>query len=101
MMPNPSRRLRTSTVTSPASDNDAPSSPLPNLACPLCAGPNGCAVAASGRFDTPCWCASVAFDPVLLAREPEARRRAACICRRCAEDHAAAPVSRAIKPPRK
>jgi len=65
--------------------------PLPQLACPLCGGPNACAVAACGRYDAPCWCATVAFPPALLAQVPEERRRFACICRRCAEAAAARP----------
>ena len=35
--------------------------PLPAHRCPLCGGPNGCAAAAAGRFDVPCWCAEVRF----------------------------------------
>lgn len=58
--------------------------PLPHHACPLCGEENGCAVAASGRFDTPCWCQDVAIGPETLARVPPAQRNRACLCRRCA-----------------
>ena len=58
--------------------------PKPNNACPLCGGPNGCAPAASGSFDTPCWCTTTPIDPAALARIPESQRNLACICRKCA-----------------
>ena len=63
--------------------------PLAAPACPLCGGPNGCAPAASGRFDTPCWCLDLRFPPELLARVPADQRDRACICRACVEAHAA------------
>lgn len=52
--------------------------------CPLCGGPNDCAPARSGSFDTPCWCTTAAFDPSVLERIPESLRGRACLCRRCA-----------------
>lgn len=58
--------------------------PKPNNTCPLCGGPNGCAPAASGSFDTPCWCTTTPIDPAVLARIPEAQRHQACVCRNCA-----------------
>ena len=58
--------------------------PLPNLRCPLCGGPNDCAPAACGRFDTDCWCSRAAVSPDALARVPEAERGRACLCPRCA-----------------
>ena len=58
--------------------------PKPNNTCPLCGGPNGCAPAATGSFDSPCWCTTAVIDPSALARIPEAQRNLACICRRCA-----------------
>jgi len=58
--------------------------PLARAACPLCGGPNGCAVAAAGRFDVACWCRDVCFSAELLARVPPVHRGSACICRRCA-----------------
>lgn len=66
--------------------------------CPLCGGPNGCAMAPSPGepAGTPvsacsgdaqaCWCADVHFEPSLLARIPAEARRRACVCRACAED---------------
>ena len=61
-----------------------PAAPLAQHRCPLCGGPNDCAVAKSGRFDTPCWCRDVHFDERLLARVPAAKRGLACLCERCA-----------------
>lgn len=67
--------------------------PLANDLCPLCGGPNGCAPARSGSFETPCWCTTVRIDPAVLARIPEAQRNTACLCCQCAtgigigEDH--------------
>jgi len=58
--------------------------PLPNTGCPLCGGPNGCAPAASGSFDSPCWCSSVRMPAEVLARIPAAQRGLACLCRTCA-----------------
>ncbi|HYD96584.1 MAG TPA: cysteine-rich CWC family protein [Noviherbaspirillum sp.] len=58
--------------------------PKPNNACPLCGGPNGCAPAAAGSFDVPCWCTTAKVDAAVLARVPEALRGQACICAKCA-----------------
>ncbi|MDZ7858232.1 cysteine-rich CWC family protein [Sphaerotilus sp.] len=59
--------------------------PLPACHCPLCGGPNGCAPALSGTFDSPCWCTTVEMPAKVLARLPAAQRGQACICRACAE----------------
>lgn len=64
---------------------ERPAAPLPATGCPLCGGPNGCAPAVSGSFDSPCWCTAVAISPEVLARVPAAQRGQACICRACAE----------------
>jgi len=59
--------------------------------CPLCGGPNACALA--GVMDalrSGCWCASRRFDAALLARVPAESRGRACICRGCQQ--AAAPA---------
>ncbi|MFO1310435.1 MAG: cysteine-rich CWC family protein [Burkholderiales bacterium] len=56
--------------------------PLPALRCPLCGEPNACAPAQSGSFDTPCWCASVRFDPAALAAAAD--KPGACLCANCA-----------------
>lgn len=63
-----------------------PPQPLPAHSCPLCGGPNGCAAAAQGTFDTPCWCTQARFSAELLARVPPADRGRACICSRCAQE---------------
>ncbi|WP_416384877.1 cysteine-rich CWC family protein [Uliginosibacterium silvisoli] len=65
-------------------DGSAPTQPKQNHACPLCGGPNGCAVAQSGSFDVPCWCREQKIDPAVLARIPAAQRNLSCICERCA-----------------
>ncbi len=55
--------------------------------CPLCGGSNGCAMEAqraTGQAQPPCWCTRVEFSEALLAQVPEAARRKACICERCA-----------------
>jgi hypothetical protein len=52
--------------------------------CPACGGANACAVAATGRFDTPCWCSSVVIDPAVIEKLPEQQRGKACLCARCA-----------------
>ncbi len=63
--------------------------PKPNSTCPLCHGPNQCAPARSGSFDTPCWCTDAVIDPQALARIPDAQRGEACLCPCCAAgDHA-------------
>ena len=64
--------------------------PLPATACPLCGGPNGCAPAVSGSFDSPCWCTAVRIPAEVLARIPAAQRGLACVCRACAEAGGAA-----------
>jgi len=58
--------------------------------CPLCGGPNGCAPAQSGTFESPCWCATATFERELLDRVPLSLRGTACICARCAGAVAAA-----------
>lgn len=51
--------------------------------CPLCGGPNGCAIA-EGRAATSCWCMSAAIGEDVLARVPDALQGKACICAACA-----------------
>ena len=58
--------------------------PLPETRCPLCGGDNGCAPAASGTFETPCWCTTADFPPELLERIAAADRGRSCLCARCA-----------------
>ncbi len=64
--------------------------------CPLCAGPNRCAMAAGGTDASACWCTSVRFSAALLDRIPQAQRGVACVCASCAApngpDRAALPT---------
>lgn len=62
-----------------------PPAPLAAHRCPLCGGPNDCAVARARTFETPCWCRAVTIAPEMLARVPPAARGRACLCRACAE----------------
>lgn len=55
--------------------------------CPLCGGPNTCAMEtarATGHPQPPCWCTQVNFSAELLAQVPAAARQKACICKPCA-----------------
>ena len=56
--------------------------------CPLCGQPNLCAMEQARLTgqppSEPCWCTQANFSAELLARVPEAARRQACICARCA-----------------
>lgn len=65
-------------------DTTPPVAPIPAHACPVCGGPNECAAAMSGSFETPCWCRDATFSPDLMARVPEEQRGQACICQDCA-----------------
>jgi hypothetical protein len=57
--------------------------PLPNHACPVCGGPNGCAPAQGGDFDVRCWCMDVVPSADALAAVPADQVDRACLCRRC------------------
>ena len=61
----------------------APTLPQANVTCPACGGPNDCAPARSGSFDTPCWCAELAVDPAAIAALLDGKRAGSCLCRRC------------------
>lgn len=50
--------------------------------CPLCSGPNRCALATPDSKGEPCWCVGREFPPALLDRSPD---RTACICEACLE----------------
>ncbi|TXK30998.1 cysteine-rich CWC family protein [Ottowia sp. GY511] len=67
--------------------------PVDTARCPLCGGPNGCAMAqvVAGAAPVACWCRDADFAPELLARVPPEARRRACICAACV---AAAAVDR-------
>lgn len=59
--------------------------------CPLCGESNRCAMEIereTGRKQPACWCMAVDFSEPLLARVPAEKRRLACICARCAAQHA-------------
>lgn len=52
--------------------------------CPVCGGPNGCAMACGdGAAPLVCWCVGTNVPPALLARVPPVARRKACICATC------------------
>lgn len=68
----------------PHADADLPPAALPATVCPLCGGANQCTPAATGRFDTPCWCATATMAPEALARIPPEQLNRACLCPRCA-----------------
>lgn len=55
--------------------------------CPLCGGPNGCAMEAqraTGQAQPACWCTRVAFSESLLRRVPMQAQGRACVCAACA-----------------
>lgn len=62
----------------------SPLRPAPNHHCPLCGGPNACAPASCGSFDTPCWCQHASFPAALLACVTGPDGAASCICAACA-----------------
>jgi len=68
-----------------AADAAPPAAPRPEHRCPLCGGPNACAVAARGDYGAACWCHDVVFPPSRLTAVPENARGPACLCRSCAE----------------
>jgi hypothetical protein len=58
--------------------------PAARPACPLCGGPNACAVAAQGRFDVPCWCADLALPAEARAALASAGgAEPGCACAAC------------------
>ena len=54
--------------------------------CPLCSGPNQCALAAN-LSAAECWCDEVEFPEELLALVPNAARRKICICQQCLRNY--------------
>ncbi|MFN3417446.1 MAG: cysteine-rich CWC family protein [Caldimonas sp.] len=58
--------------------------PIDTARCPLCGGPNGCAMASQGDASKPCWCTKVKFREETLARVAAPLRGRTCLCRRCA-----------------
>jgi len=51
--------------------------------CPLCGGPNSCALM-EGRPIEACWCVATKVPEEVLSRIPPERRRQSCVCRHCA-----------------
>ncbi|MFZ9423079.1 MAG: cysteine-rich CWC family protein [Limnohabitans sp.] len=68
------------------------SGPIDPSRCPLCGGPNACAMTCA-EPPTGCWCVSQTFSPSLLARVPVHSQRMACICARCVAADAAPPTT--------
>ncbi|WP_369983244.1 cysteine-rich CWC family protein [Thalassolituus sp.] len=58
--------------------------PLREHRCPLCGADNRCQPAASGSFDTQCWCMTETINPESLKRIPDSQRGKACLCPSCA-----------------
>jgi hypothetical protein len=52
--------------------------------CPLCGGPNGCAMNANANADVACWCMQVDIDADSLQRANATGNTASCICAACA-----------------
>ncbi|MBU3654560.1 MAG: cysteine-rich CWC family protein [Limnohabitans sp.] len=52
--------------------------------CPLCGGPNGCAMTCASPPAT-CWCVNATFTPALLQQVPPHLQRRSCICATCAQ----------------
>jgi len=55
---------------------------LDNSICPLCGGPNQCALAVDRNADE-CWCDKVEFPKELLAQIPDGAVRKTCVCQTC------------------
>ena len=68
--------------------------PKANVTCPACGGPNDCAPARSGSFDTPCWCADLAVDPAAIAALLDGKRPGSCLCRRCLSNLSGTAIAR-------
>lgn len=66
---------------------------LPHHHCPLCGELNACAIADSGRVDTPCWCRTAEVSPWARAQVPT-QARTSCLCARCARLEPGAPAPR-------
>jgi hypothetical protein len=65
--------------------------------CPLCGGPNQCALAADPTA-TECWCDDKKFPRELLEKIPAKAVRRACICPKCLERYQA--TGGVIEPPK-
>ena len=62
-----------------------PAGPSDLATCPLCLGPNDCAIA-NGERSTPCWCVGHSFDSRLFELIPAHDLGRRCVCARCAFD---------------
>ncbi|MCK4725871.1 MAG: cysteine-rich CWC family protein [Anaerolineales bacterium] len=63
-----------------------PDQHLDTSRCPLCGGPNRCALAADPSASE-CWCDSENIPRELLAQIPGNAVRRACICQKCLEQY--------------
>jgi hypothetical protein len=54
--------------------------------CPLCGGPNECALAADPNA-TECWCDTLTFPRELLAKIPDDAVRKTCVCQKCLNEY--------------
>jgi len=52
--------------------------------CPLCGGPNECAVAETGDPNAPCWCRDAAVNPAAKVLTHRSNNSQPCICKKCA-----------------
>ena len=66
----------------PIKNNQTPDAAI----CPLCGGPNYCAMAANPAAEV-CWCEGVEFPPELLAQIPENAVRKTCVCKNCLDQY--------------
>jgi hypothetical protein len=55
-----------------------------NHICPLCGGPNECALAQTGGTDTQCWCHKATINPTTIVLAHRSLNNKSCICKRCA-----------------
>ncbi|TET97268.1 MAG: hypothetical protein E3J30_09440 [Anaerolineales bacterium] len=64
------------------STNHANSPSLDTARCPLCGGPNQCALAADPTA-TECWCDTLTIPRELLDQIPSDAVRKTCVCQKC------------------
>ena len=60
--------------------------PIDTAVCPLCGGPNRCAMADDPNA-AECWCESVEIPDGLLELIPKYEFRRTCICQTCIEQY--------------
>lgn len=77
----------------PAVMSDDRAEPLPNRVCPRCGAANLCAPAASGSFDTECWCTRASVSRQALSEIPAELMGESCLCPACAALPDPRPVS--------